>query len=172
MSLRAVVDRLETRGVPCALIGGAALAVHGVARATLDADLLVSELGVLDASFWRGLEFQGPPQIRRGDVDDPLEGLVRFEDLDGCVDVVVMTPRWISDLLARRAWIDLEGQRVPVVQAADLVLLKLVAGGPQDLLDVRLLLAGIPGLDREVASRTAVVPDDARAAWERLVSGV
>jgi len=41
--LNLVVDVLDSRRVPCALIGAAALAVHGISRATFDIDLLVTD---------------------------------------------------------------------------------------------------------------------------------
>jgi len=56
-----------------------------------------------------------------------------------------------------------------VVDAADLVLLKLFAGGPQDLLDVRLLLAaGAPRLRKAVEDRLDEAPASVRAQWRTL----
>ncbi|HEV8267891.1 MAG TPA: nucleotidyl transferase AbiEii/AbiGii toxin family protein [Thermoanaerobaculia bacterium] len=40
-ALDVVVDTLEEKGIPFALIGATALAAHGIARATLDIDFLV-----------------------------------------------------------------------------------------------------------------------------------
>jgi hypothetical protein len=38
-----VLDYLQGRDVACALIGGVALGAHGVARGTLDTDILVAD---------------------------------------------------------------------------------------------------------------------------------
>jgi hypothetical protein len=46
-----VVRHLEERAVACAVIGGIALGAHGIARSTLDADVLVAEPGVLADDF-------------------------------------------------------------------------------------------------------------------------
>lgn len=47
-TLRAVGDRLEAAGHPAVLIGGHALAAHGIVRATLDLDLLVPDTAQRD----------------------------------------------------------------------------------------------------------------------------
>ena len=56
---------------------------------------------------------------------------------------------------------------MPVVEAADLVLLRLDAGGPQDHLDVQLLVRGPDGaaLRVEVERRLVTSPAPLRRAW-------
>ena len=76
---------------------------------------------------------------------------------------------WLDGVVARAEPFDLLDTRVPVVRAADLVLLKLHAGGSQDLWDVAQLLASDDGtLADEVASRLAEVPRGAAILWRRL----
>lgn len=53
--------------------------------------------------------------------------------------------------------------------AADLVLLKLYAGGPQDAWDVHQLLDANPSLRGEVAGLSNALPDDCRALWRRIL---
>lgn len=158
---------LESEGVFSALIGGSALAVHGIARATFDTDLLVSDSRVLEAGLWERFAPQRP-EIRRGDVDDPIEGLVRFEGPDASLDVILLRGSWVAPLVERRTWIVVDGERIAVVGVADLILLKLVAAGPQDLLDVRLLLAARPEARGEVEARIAKLPPHVHAAWTNL----
>lgn len=166
-----VIAHLRARSVPCALVGGIALGIHGVARATLDTDLLVAERAVLHRSFWNGLIGLAAPEIRRGDADDPLAGMVRFADDAASVDVLVGKETWTEALIARRISVHLRRRVVPVVDRADLVLLKLYAGGPQDLLDVQLLLAAdTGGLPETVEQRLAEVPRSIRTAWRRLTT--
>ena len=55
-----VIAYVAKRRKKSALIGGEALAVHGIARATLDSDLLVARPEVLRAGFWSKLP---PPAV-------------------------------------------------------------------------------------------------------------
>ena len=170
--LAAVVSLLGRSGIPCALIGAAALAVRGVARSTFDLDLFTTDLRTLDPDAWRSLS-DGRVQVavRRGDADDPLAGVVRVESPDERpVDVIVGRGGW-QDAIARRAdSIDLDGATIPVARASDLVLLKLYAGGSQDAWDIEQLLAA-GDRDTLVAAVNAdldFLPRDARARWRRM----
>jgi predicted nucleotidyltransferase len=164
-----VIRHLEDRGVAVALIGGLALGAHGIARATLDADLLVADETVLDAGFWTTLAELEAPEIRRGDAEDPLLGIVRFTTADEPVDVIVGRGAWIASILQRCLRIEAGGHSLPLVDRADLVLLKLFAAGPQDLLDIRLLLEADEGsLRRTVEERLPSAPAPVGAAWREL----
>jgi hypothetical protein len=111
------------------------------------------------------------PETRRGDADDPIAGVCRWVSTDPPVDLVVGKGAWIEPALRRREWLEVEGLRLPIVTAADLILLKLVAGGPQDLLDVRLLLARDPGpLRPTVEASLSLLPPHAAAAWATIAS--
>jgi hypothetical protein len=59
---------------------------------------------------------------------------------------------------------------VPAVQAGDLILLKLFAGGRQDRWDIEQLLArpDRDALVREVDARVLLLPDRARTLWIAL----
>lgn len=89
---------LEAHGIPHAIIGATALAVHGVTRATADIDLLATDLRCLP------------------------------------VDVIVGRSPWQAEIIARALPAVVAGTNVPIAQAADVVLLKLYAGGdlPQE----------------------------------------
>jgi len=86
------------------------------------------------------------------------------------VDVVAGKYVWQARALERAVMLSVGGRPLPTVDRADFVLLKLFAGGPQDLLDVRLLLAA----DKEGALRTEVdarihdLPVDVGAAWGQV----
>src|SRR6059036_2303956 len=81
-------------------------------------------------------------------------------------------PRSVAGSGARaRLTSKIEEVSVPVATAADLVLLKLYAGGPQDAWDVEQLLAG-PGraaLVAEVDAALGTPPEDSRRLWARIV---
>lgn len=167
-----LIAYLAQRGIPSALIGGAALAAHGIARATLDSDLLVVDRSVLASPFWKDCG-SATVEVRSGDADDPLAGVVRVtegNDAAGdAVDIIVGKHPWEAHILARRVYMTVEHQSLPTVDRADLVLLKLFAGGPQDLLDVRLLLAADTGnLCSEVEGRLVDLPAEVQRLWKQL----
>lgn len=127
--LARVVSKLEGIGVPCALIGGVALAFHGIDRATEDLDLLATEPSILESPLWDDLRSEGiDVAVRKGDADDSLPGVVRIHSTE-VIDVVVPRGRWQDEVLARRLVRVILGERIPVVDAPDLILLKIDAGG-------------------------------------------
>lgn len=171
--LAQVVERLRERRIPCALIGAEALALRGVSRATADRDLLATDLHALEPALWAGLGGPGVRlEIRRGDADDPLAGVVRFgADGERPVDLIIGRGDWQSRILHRAPQLDLGEVTVAVPGAADLILLKLYAGGPQDAWDIAQLLHAD---DRgafigEVEERLEELPADCRRLWERLL---
>jgi hypothetical protein len=129
--LERVSTLLARHRIEHALIGAAALAAHGVARATLDLDLLAIDPACLEARIWEEVRSTGAQvEIRRGDDSDPLGGVVRITSADEqTVDLIVGKHAWQRDLLARSAPLRIGGAALPVVRAADLILLKLYAGG-------------------------------------------
>ena len=79
--LREVLDVLRHHGTPHAVIGAAAMAVHGVSRSTADVDLLTVDGTVLRSELWSPLQARGlQVRVNRGDSDDPLAGTVRMTD--------------------------------------------------------------------------------------------
>ncbi|MBI4587882.1 MAG: nucleotidyl transferase AbiEii/AbiGii toxin family protein [Candidatus Rokubacteria bacterium] len=143
--------------MPYALIGGLAVAAWGAPRATEDIDLLAdvgpsSELG----AALRAAGFEA--EWRRGDPDDPVPLLLRLRGASGPeIDVVCATRAWEREMLGRSIRVRLpEGPETPVIAVEDLIVLKLMAGGPGDLADVADLLerAGpLPELDKRAAAR-------------------
>jgi hypothetical protein len=164
--LERVCRRLDDEGIAHALIGAAALASHGVARSTFDLDLLATDARILTAALWDPLRAPGLTiDIRRGDSDDPLAGVVRLEgDGQRPVDVVVGRWPWQARAVQRA---ERRGGTPPVVAARDLVLLKLYAGGTRDLWDVRELLAlsGAGTLVADVDEDLRTLPADLRQRW-------
>ena len=168
--LARVVSKLEKMGAPCALIGGVALAFHGIDRATEDIDLLSTEPSVLNASVWADLRSEGiDVGVREGDHDDPLRGVVRIDSTE-VIDIVVPRGRWQDDVLARRLERVILGERIPVVDAADLILLKIDAGGLIDLIDIELLLRHDPSLRAVVETRLEHLPRRMKTGVEGVPS--
>ncbi len=148
-------SRELTRTINYALIGGLSVAAWGVVRATQDIDFLAdsepSPIHDLDSrnrlkSYLERQRCQ--VEWRVGDYDDPVPLLLRIElprSYGGLgADVLWAHKRWHRDALARSITVNLSRQRVQVLHPEDLILLKLDAGGPQDLADVEGLLADPP----------------------------
>lgn len=170
--LSVVVDELGAHGTPFAVIGAAALAVRGVSRATSDFDLFAIDPQCLSESYWTAHPDLAGMEIRRGDSDDPLAGVVRFGSAPGSLDLVIGWGGWQAGVIGRATSVRLEGLDLPVVSAPDLILLKLYAGGPQDAWDIGRLLA-ISGaataeIVREVDPAVAQLPSRARRLWQRV----
>ena len=173
MTLLADVTRILRGGeVAHAVIGAVALAVHGVARATADLDLLAIDDRCLDSPFWVELTARGiDVEIRRGDSADPLAGVVRIASSgEPSIDLVIGRWRWQSELLMRAEPTRIGDVSVPVVTAPDFVLLKLYAGGPQDAWDVDQLLDVDPAIATRINAAVTALPPESIRLWRRILA--
>lgn len=138
-----------------ALIGGLAVSTWGAVRATQDIDLLAdsdpSPLGdrQFRAGLQRYLEEKGcVAEWRVGDSDDPIPLLLHMKlprPARGMgSDILWAHKRWHREALARAVAVKVSGLELSVLHPEDLILMKLEAGGPQDLLDVETLLSKPP----------------------------
>ena len=171
-----VVTTLRELVIPHAVIGAAALAVHGVSRSTLDLDLLTTDRTVLRSAVWEDLERTGAEvDVRIGDTSDPLAGVVRLSRPDARpVDVVVGKATWQQEIIRTAKPQTIAGVSVAVVDEVGVVLLKLYAGGPQDLWDLQQLLAASPDRDAlqdRVARRLGDLPPRGRSLWKQVCEG-
>lgn len=154
MDLRAVLIEmhaaLDEAAIEHALIGGLALAAHGAARATVDLDFLAD--GDRDGDLDGILRSHGFEPLHR------TEHVANYASADparGRVDFLFARRARGRAILRRAAAHDLLGQRVRVVDAADLIGLKVQAYANdsrrrhQDLADIaRVLRTGAPDMDR------------------------
>ena len=110
-------------------------------------------------------------EIRVGDADDPLAGVVRLTEADvTVVDLIVGRGAWQAAIVDRALPHTLEGIVVPVATAADLIALKLYAGGPQDAWDVEQLLpaGNRAALGAAVEALLPSLPEEAHRLWARV----
>ncbi len=129
-------------GASYALIGGFAVAFHGIPRPTRDIDILcafpqVSLPGILEKFLARGFTLQ-PQDVIRELREDHLSRVhyrrVRVDLLDAVVPVFKRT-------VERAREEEIRGRRVRVASPEDLIALKIIAGRDDDLRDVRGILA-------------------------------
>jgi hypothetical protein len=172
---------LEGLGVPCALIGAAALAVHGYPRATERIDLAVATdpFSVLwEAQQRIAATLPVEAILVTPDADDPLGGVLSVTG-EGCDPVQVvnfhnpLTSSRNPGAEAVRTAVPgiVAGTTLRVVDLPHLVALKLYAGGYKSRLDVLALLERNPGLDlsetRQVCARFGL-DADLRAVLDEL----
>jgi hypothetical protein len=139
-----VIDRLVQIGVPYAVVGAFAVACYGIPRYTGDADGIawLKDSDVTAEQLKNHLAAPGyVVTIRRGDLEDPITLSIRVDDefenrLDLLLDVRGMDP----DAVSRCVTTQMMDSTVRVIAAEDLVGMKLFAGGPQDVMDVRGIL--------------------------------
>lgn len=163
---------LESLGVQYAVIGAIAVAARGAPRSTFDFDLFTTDQRVLQASVWSELSGSGVEiDVRSGDFDDPLAGVVRIGAQPGQIDIVVGKWPWEQRVIERAELVEIEGFPLRVPTTSDLILLKLNAGGPIDQQDVIRLLSAGPRdqIIAEVNEKIPELPQDAQALWERIV---
>lgn len=141
--LEALVDAFETEGVPYALCGGLALAVHGHPRATKDIDVLVQP-GDLDRALavarqlgfdvparkmTFGLRAGRPRQMQRVSKLDPDTGELL------ALDLLLVNPE-LEAVWASRDTLHAGDRKLVVVSREGLATMKRIAGRRQDLADL------------------------------------
>jgi len=138
---------LAKQGVRYAVIGAMAAAVHGVVRASLDADAVVA-LQVREAQALRQslIEEGYEAVLRTGDVDDPIPALLEVKDRQGNrVDLLIGLRGMDPELMNRTRQVRLAEAVLEIVGREDFIAMKAFAGGPVDLADAR----GVMDLDRD-----------------------
>ncbi|MGE0438237.1 MAG: hypothetical protein AB7P94_14975 [Steroidobacteraceae bacterium] len=171
-----IAGLLEARGVRYAVIGAMAAAVHGVVRASLDADAVVA-LHVREAQALRQalIEEGFEAAVRTGDADDPIPGLLEIKDRHGNrVDLLLGLRGMDPELLTRTRQVRLGDATLEFVSREDFIAMKAFAGGPVDLEDARAVIDLDPGtLNLELLRRLAQrFGRDAARAVEQLIGVV
>jgi hypothetical protein len=141
-----LLDAIETMAkteVPYAVVGAMAASVHGVVRASLDADAVlaipVHELHSLERPLReRGLT----TELRLGDSDDPIGAVLAVTDEhDNRVDLLVGLRGLDPAAFSRVVAVPFHGIHLRVIGLEDFIAMKIFAHGPQDLEDARAALA-------------------------------
>lgn len=138
---RDLISELNSAGAEFLLVGGHALAAHGVIRFTKDIDLWVRPSVDNAGRVWIALERFGAPMSRLDKGDFARKGMVvqiglppNRIDLLTHVDGLEFEAAWVGRIASQYG-----DQEVQVLGRADLIRNKRAAGRPQDLLDADLL---------------------------------
>lgn len=120
------------------LTGGLAVSAWSPPRATMDIDFLVLVESTNLNHLVNALSSAGlSAELRRGGYDDPVPCLIRADSLD----IIVATKKYEAEAIEQSVIVDVLGREIPVVSPEYLIILKLKAGGPRDILDVQEILA-------------------------------
>jgi hypothetical protein len=125
-------------GIDFALVGGLAVGLNGYPRATLDVDVLVSADEANIERLLTVLRSWGEGWARELSVSDftTEEGCIRLQE-DFELDIfTLMKGRSLDYFRPRLHYLETEGQRIPYLDAKDLIELKQSSVREKDQLDV------------------------------------
>lgn len=130
---------LLAEGIEYAVVGAMAGSVHGVVRASLDADAIMSlatqKLRDLQKRF---IAANFETELRYGDVDDPIAAMLVLTDRhENRVDLLVGLRGLEFEAFTRAVDVPFQGQTLRVIGREDFIAMKIFAGGPQDVSDAR-----------------------------------
>jgi len=143
-----VLLELKTKGNidSYGLIGGLAIGSLGIPRATRDVDFLVSTENV--QKFYEELKKSlvkenlliklKKPEYKKF----PYYCIICYEkeSKQRIVDILVLIMKWQDEISHDIITIDFNGQKIPVINNEGLIILKLKAGSPIDIIDVKNML--------------------------------
>ncbi|MCA9471967.1 MAG: hypothetical protein MRJ96_13415 [Nitrospirales bacterium] len=136
------LDEAKAQGLveQYALIGGFAVSAWGIPRATHDVDFAVA-LGTASPT---ALSLYLNAEFHIGDSDDPLRGVYHLgyatKGLTIPIQLILLPTEWTRIIVANVVELSILDNTVPVISWQVLTLLKLYAGGPQDLLDAQQII--------------------------------
>ncbi len=138
------------------LIGGLSVSTWGVPRATKDIDLLISLESIHEMkAFRKALDGEGlKTKLLRGGPSDPVPYLLKAFHEDVPVDMLIATSKWEDEAVEAAVLVKLGKVGIPVIPVEYLIVMKLKAGGPRDILDAEELLQ-TGRLDMESLERLA-----------------
>ena len=149
MWIEQLIDVLERHGVKYAIVGGYALALHGVVRGTVDVDLVLkisrdnyrnAEKALAELGLTSRLPVGADEVIDFRDeyISNKNMAAWNFRNLqDMTQDVDIIITQDLSSMKIDKFKV---GQRVmPVVSVRDLIRMKRKSGRPQDLQDIEAL---------------------------------
>jgi hypothetical protein len=173
-TLADAVSFLLHEGVPYALIGGLAVSLRGQPRVTADVDIVIGAdverslrlVAMLERTSFKPL-FDGVEEVVQSAFILPLRHRVTHVKVDLALGLSGFEQRAV----VRAEPMDLAGSNVLVATAEDLLIMKILAGRPQDDQDVRgLLVAQGDHLDWQYCEQVAAELSD--ALGENLVDRI
>lgn len=149
MFLYDVVAAMEEAGVPFAIAGGYAVALHGAVRGTIDVDIVLRQTRrhfLAAESALKGLGLLPRLPVSGAEVFDFREEYIKNRNLIAWSFSNPIDPSQIVDIIITHDLANLKikrirsgGRTLPVLAVPDLIAMKKASGRPQDLEDIRAL---------------------------------
>ena len=135
-----VIDVLNKFRVSYAVIGALAAGFYGVVRASLDADAVISlkDAGKNLNSFIAELKTHFHVSHQRGDLEDPIGGVIKVTDrFHNQVDLIISIRGMKEDVFSRLVKTKFKDGYLQLIGIEDFIAMKIFAGSPKDLDDAR-----------------------------------
>jgi hypothetical protein len=130
---------MDSLAIPYCVIGGYAVACHGVPRQTGDIDVMAiidgDPLDVVDRLRASGHGVS----ITKGDLLDPLGAVITI-DTQFPIQLIAAKYEYQFNAVRNATIVVYDDRDLPVASADDLILLKLKGGSPRDLEDVESII--------------------------------
>jgi len=168
------ISVLNRETINYAVVGAMAASVHGVVRASIDADAVLS-IGVqaLKALEHRFKEIGFTTELRVGDFNDPIPALLELTDAHGNrVDLLAGIRGLEQAAFVRAIEVGFQGETLKVLGREDFIATKVFAGAPGDIIDAQNAIAvADEALDVDLLRQiTGRFGQDAVSALEKLLN--
>lgn len=154
--LKYMFSALNRAGIRYVVIGGLAVVIHGVERATFDLDICLAMNKANIDKLWRtlsGLGYRTRQPLGVDDLTDPgrLAALIEEKNLKAVtfwnpedqraleVDVVIAPGLPFETVFNNRIEFSYQGEAIPVAAKSDLTAMKQMTGRARDVADVKAL---------------------------------
>jgi len=134
-----VVELLQKRRIPYAVVGAFAASFYGMVRASLDADAVISLRTPQERDdLCRDLKEQGLKVERRvGDAEDPIAAVIHVGDrFHNRVDLLIGIRGMTDGVFLRLEQTQFMGCSLNMIGLEDFIAMKMFAGSPKDIRDV------------------------------------
>ena len=147
MLLYEIIDSFESQKLKYVLVGGYALALHGLVRATMDVDFVLTlkqsdfelaekALGLIGLQSRLPIRAQDIIKMRREYIENRnliAWSFVDYKNPSRQVDILITKD--LKDITIEK--VSVAGRKVSVASLKDLLKMKEEAGRPQDLIDIQ-----------------------------------